>query len=72
MNTAIEFDIYGNVNSTHIMGSEMMNGIAGDFARNASLTCFFTPSTAKKTAVFRQSFQWYHTLITLSMTLTFL
>lgn len=44
MNTAIEFDIYGNVNSTHIMGLKMMNGIggAGDFARNASLTCFFT------------------------------
>ncbi|MBR0325242.1 MAG: acetyl-CoA hydrolase/transferase family protein [Selenomonadales bacterium] len=49
MNTAIEFDIYGNVNSTHIMGSKMMNGIggSGDFARNAYLTCFFTTSTAK-------------------------
>ena len=53
MNTAIEFDIYGNVNSTHIMGSKMMNGIggAGDFARNASLTCFFTPSTAKNGSI---------------------
>lgn len=49
MNTAIEFDIYGNVNSTHIMGTKMMNGIggSGDFARNAYLTCFFTTSTAK-------------------------
>lgn len=49
MNTAIECDIYGNINSTHIMGTKMMNGIggSGDFARNAYLTCFFTASTAK-------------------------
>lgn len=49
MNTAIEFDIYGNVNSTHIMGTKMMNGIggSGDFSRNAYLTCFFSTSTAK-------------------------
>ncbi|MBP2640536.1 MAG: cat1 [Firmicutes bacterium] len=50
MNTAIEADIYGNVNSTHIMGSKMMNGIggSGDFARNAYLTIFFSASTAKE------------------------
>ena len=49
MNTAIEMDIYGNVNSTHIMGSKMMNGIggSGDFARNGYLTIFSTPSVAK-------------------------
>jgi succinyl-CoA:acetate CoA-transferase len=49
MNTAIEVDIYGNVNSTNIMGSRMMNGIggSGDFARNAYLSIFTTPSTAK-------------------------
>lgn len=49
MNTAIEVDIYGNVNSTHICGTKMMNGIggSGDFARNAYLTIFYTPSTAK-------------------------
>lgn len=53
MNTAIELDIYGHVNSTHIMGTKMMNGIggAGDFARNAYLTCFFTTSTAKNGAI---------------------
>jgi len=53
MNTAIEFDIYGNVNSTHIMGSKIMNGIggAGDFARNSFLTCFFSTSTAKGGAI---------------------
>lgn len=49
MNTAIEFDIYGHVNSTHIMGTKMMNGIggSGDFARNGYLTIFFSNSVAK-------------------------
>lgn len=49
MNTAVEVDIYGNVNSTHIMGSAMMNGIggSGDFARNGLLSIFMTPSVAK-------------------------
>ena len=49
MNTAIEFDIYGHVNSTNIMGSRMMNGLggSGDFTRNAYLSFFTTVSTAK-------------------------
>ena len=49
MNTAIEVDIYSNVNSTSIMGSSMMNGIggSGDFTRNAYLSMFITPSIAK-------------------------
>lgn len=49
MNTAIEVDIYGNVNSTNIMGSRMMNGIggSGDFTRNAYLSIFTTQSIAK-------------------------
>ena len=49
INTAIEVDIYGHVNSTHIMGTKMMNGIggSGDFTRNAYLSIFTTPSTAK-------------------------
>lgn len=49
MNTAIEVDIYGHVNSTHIMGTKMMNGIggSGDFTRNAYLSIFTTASTAK-------------------------
>ena len=49
MNTAIEVDIYGNVNSTHIMGSGIMNGIggSGDFARNSAFSIFMTPSVAK-------------------------
>jgi len=53
MNAMIEADIYGNVNSTHIMGSGIMNGIggSGDFARNAYLSFFMTPSTAKSGAI---------------------
>ena len=53
MNTAIEFDIYGQVNSTHICGSRLMNGIggSGDFARAGYLTIFFTSSTAKNGAI---------------------
>ncbi len=49
MNGMIEADIYGNVNSTHVMGSSIMNGIggSGDFARNAYLSFFMTPSQAK-------------------------
>lgn len=49
INTALEFDMYGNVNSTHVSGSKMMNGIggSGDFARNARLAIFVTKSVAK-------------------------
>src|SRR5699024_5010317 len=49
INTALEFDIYGNVNSTHVAGTKMMNGIggSGDFARNARLAIFVTKSIAK-------------------------
>jgi len=49
MNGMIEADIYGNVNSTHLRGTSIMNGIggSGDFARNAYLSIFMTPSTAK-------------------------
>lgn len=49
INTALEADIYGNVNSTHVCGTKMMNGIggSGDFARNAQLSIFITKSLAK-------------------------
>jgi succinyl-CoA:acetate CoA-transferase len=49
INTALEFDLYGNVNSTHVGGTKMMNGIggSGDFARNAHLAIFVTKSIAK-------------------------
>lgn len=53
MNGMIECDIYGNVNSTHIMGTRMMNGIggSGDFARNGYLSIFVSPSIAKGGAI---------------------
>src|SRR3974390_1949627 len=49
MNGMIEADIYGNVNSTHVMGSRIQNGIggSGDFARNGYLSIFMAPSSAK-------------------------
>ena len=52
-NGMIEADIYGNVNSTHIMGSRMQNGIggSGDFTRNGYFSAFVTPSTAKGGAI---------------------
>jgi succinate CoA transferase len=49
INTALEADIFGNINSTHVTGTKMMNGIggSGDFTRNAYLSVFTTPSVAK-------------------------
>ena len=53
INTALEADIYGNVNSTHVCGTKMMNGIggSGDFTRNGYLSIFTTQSTAKDGAI---------------------
>lgn len=53
INTALEADIYGNINSTQVLGKKMMNGIggSGDFARNAYMSIFTCPSTTKKGAI---------------------
>ena len=53
MNTAIAVDLYGCVNSSHIGGTRLMNGIggSGDFARNAYVSIFMTPSTQKGGAI---------------------
>ena len=53
INTALECDIYGNSNSTHISGTKMMNGIggSGDFERNAYISIFTCPSVAKGGAI---------------------
>lgn len=53
INTAIELDIFGNVNSTHVMGKDLMNGIggSGDFTRNAFISIFTCPSVAKGGAI---------------------
>lgn len=50
INTALEADIYGNVNSTHIAGTKLMNGIGGsaDFSRGSYISIFICPSIAKE------------------------
>jgi propionyl-CoA:succinyl-CoA transferase len=49
LNTALEVDLYGHVNSTHVCGQTMVNGIggSGDFPRNAFLSIFLCPSVAR-------------------------
>jgi acetyl-CoA hydrolase len=49
LNTAIEVDIYGNVNSSHVYGMDIINGIggSGEFTRNSYLSIFMSPSIAK-------------------------
>lgn len=53
MNAMIEADIYGNINSTHVMGTKMMNGIggSGDFTRNGFFSMYVSPSVAKDGAI---------------------
>ncbi len=53
INTALEADIYGHVNSTHVCGTTLMNGIggSGDFIRNAYLSIFVCPAIAKGGAI---------------------
>lgn len=53
INTALEADIFGNINSTHVLGTKMMNGIggSGDFTRSAYVSIFVTPSVAKGGAI---------------------
>ena len=55
MNTPAEFDIYGHSNSTHSMGTGILNGIggSGDYMRNGYISIFSTESTAKKGEVSR-------------------
>ncbi len=49
LNTALEVDIYGHVNSTKVGGTRMMNGVGGsaDYTCNAVLSMFTCGSTAK-------------------------
>lgn len=49
MNTAIEVDIYGNANSSHLYGTDIVNGIggSGEFTRNSYLSLLMTPSTTR-------------------------
>ena len=49
MNTAVEADIYGNVNSSQMNGTTVYNGVggSGDYARGAAISIFMTNSVAK-------------------------
>jgi len=49
LNGAIETDIYGNVNSSHITNGDVVSGIGGasEFALNAYLSVILIPSTTK-------------------------
>lgn len=53
INTPIEFDIYGQANSTHASGRKMINGIggSGDYMRNGYLSIFTSPSTGAHGAI---------------------
>jgi succinyl-CoA:acetate CoA-transferase len=62
VNSAIEIDIYGNVNSTHVRGERMINGVGGsaDYNRNALVTVCALPSTLNDGAVSRVVPQTFH------------
>lgn len=49
LNTGIEVDMFGNVNSSHIGGSRLVNGIGGGaaFAGNAQLSVVLMPTSRK-------------------------
>lgn len=53
LNSAIEVDIYGNVNSSHISGSNVVNGLGGgaNFAQNSELSILVLPSESKYGAI---------------------
>ena len=50
INSGLEADIQGQVNSSHLRGSQLIGGIAGsyDFARNGSISIFALPSTSQQ------------------------
>jgi succinyl-CoA:acetate CoA-transferase len=49
VNSALEVDLYSHVNSTHVDGSHVINGLggSGDFNRNALLSITVLPSTTR-------------------------
>jgi succinyl-CoA:acetate CoA-transferase len=49
LNGAVEVDIYGHVNSSHVMSGDVISGIGGasEFALNAYLSVILLPSVAK-------------------------
>jgi succinyl-CoA:acetate CoA-transferase len=53
INSALEVDLYGHVNSSHLPGGRLVSGVGGsvEYARNSLLSVFATPSAAKGGAV---------------------
>jgi propionyl-CoA:succinyl-CoA transferase len=49
VNGAFEVDIYGNVNSSHLYGTDVVNGVggSGEFTRNSYLPIIMLPSIRK-------------------------
>lgn len=50
LNGAVEMDIYGHVNSSHLLGSRIISGPSGslEYARNGYLSIFMAPSVARR------------------------
>lgn len=53
VNGAVEVDVYGNVNSSHVGGSRLLQGIGGsaDFSRNSLVSVFVLTSTVRDGSV---------------------
>lgn len=49
INAAVEVDVYGNVNSSHVYGTDIINGIggSGEFTRNSFLSIIMCPSISR-------------------------
>lgn len=49
INGAVEVDVYGNVNSSHVRGNKLLQGIGGsaDFSRNSLVSVFVLTSTVE-------------------------
>lgn len=67
MNTALEADIFGNVNSTHVVGTKMMNGIGGSATSLATpISLSSAARQSQKRAKSATSCRWCHTSTTAS------
>ncbi|WP_299232906.1 acetyl-CoA hydrolase/transferase C-terminal domain-containing protein [Natronomonas sp.] len=53
INSALEVDVYGHANSTHVGGSRLLNGVggSGDFVRNGLVSIVALPATAVEGSV---------------------
>jgi succinyl-CoA:acetate CoA-transferase len=53
INTAVEVDLYGHINSSHVQGSKVISGVggSGEFAQNGFLSVFLTPSTSRNGSI---------------------